>query len=312
MKSLIFENIEHHKSYQAKVFIASLETSVFHWHYDYELLLVLKGSLMVNAGPEQNLLQASDIILFNSKTVHGMQNTGEDNLCLFIQWSPKLFDCVLGDRQMYYFYLNTVNELFKPKVPYAYFVRAAAQIGLSSQKTTALGELRTHALIQNLLADLVEHVQYDIRLQPLVHENDSGSDLMIRISEYIGQHLNCTTLSADVCKMAGMSEKTMYRFLKNSLSLTLKELITYIRIEKAKILLGSGELPVALIIDECGFASEMTFYRTFKKQLGITPNEYRQHGARPASNLVNPAVQGYLSFDKTEAGLLQEQFAYSE
>jgi hypothetical protein len=33
MRSFIFENIEHHKSYQAKIFISSLEASVFHWHY---------------------------------------------------------------------------------------------------------------------------------------------------------------------------------------------------------------------------------------------------------------------------------------
>lgn len=309
MKSLIFENIDYNKSYQAKVFITSLETSVFHWHYDYEIILVLKGSLLVNSGPEQNLLRAGDIILVNNKTIHGMQNTGESNLCLFIQISPKLFDYVLGDRQSYYFYMNSVNGSFVSKVPYAYFVKVAAQIGMSSQHRTPLGELRTHALIRGLLADLVEFAQYDIRQQPLLQMDHSSKNLMIRISEYIEQHLNDSNLSTDVCEMMGMSEKTMYRFLKNSLSLTLKEVITYIRVEKAKMLLNSCEMPVANIIAECGFASEMTFYRTFKKHLGVTPNEYRQNGAEPATKFVNPSVQGYLSFDRGEARFLLQNFA---
>lgn len=67
MSSYIFETIEHEEKYPAKVFVTSIEHSSFHWHYDYELILVLKGSLIVNASPKITVLEAGDIVLLIQK-----------------------------------------------------------------------------------------------------------------------------------------------------------------------------------------------------------------------------------------------------
>ncbi len=53
----IFENTEHSKSYLANIYITNLESSRLHWHYDYELIIVLNGSLLVYAGSEPSILQ---------------------------------------------------------------------------------------------------------------------------------------------------------------------------------------------------------------------------------------------------------------
>ena len=67
MDHYIFELIEHETQYPAKVFIASIDTSSFHWHYDYELMVVLKGSLVMKSVSEPYILNAGDVVLFKDR-----------------------------------------------------------------------------------------------------------------------------------------------------------------------------------------------------------------------------------------------------
>ena len=66
MQYSIFENIEHHKDYPAKIFVVSIDHSDLHWHYDYELVVVLKGSLTLNYGLQRYVIREGDIVLVNS------------------------------------------------------------------------------------------------------------------------------------------------------------------------------------------------------------------------------------------------------
>jgi len=296
--SSIYENIDHQKCYPARIFITQINESVFHWHYDYELLLVLKGSLQTYCGPVPSLLKAGDLNIFNSKTVHGFKRTADDNLCLFVQFSPQLFHGSLDDHQVYRFYLNSTSDKDAPKLPYTHFVALASQIGLASLQVRSSSEMRTHALLLTLAADLLDHTQYDIRRLPLEQEMDFSIDLSVKITEFIDRNLFSRTLSADLCKTLGMSEKTLYRYLKNTLGLTLKELLDTSRIKHSRQLLRGSSKPISVVADECGFISEVSFYRTFKRETGLTPNDYRKGGnTRP----VGDDVQGYLSFDPGEA-----------
>jgi AraC-like DNA-binding protein len=62
---------------------------------------------------------------------------------------------------------------------------------------------------------------------------------------------------------------------------------------------------ISFIANDCGFYSESTFYRAFKKEIGVTPSEYRKSGA---SLNADPNVQGYLRFDFKESINLLEKY----
>jgi YesN/AraC family two-component response regulator len=51
--------------------------------------------------------------------------------------------------------------------------------------------------------------------------------------------------------------------------------ITDYRMQKAKVLLLSSDLPIGTIAERTGFANGNYFFTLFKKHNGITPNEYR-------------------------------------
>lgn len=52
--------------------------------------------------------------------------------------------------------------------------------------------------------------------------------------------------------------------------------ILNLRINKAKKILASQDIPITEVADECGFSDLAYFSRTFKKQTGVTPSQYRR------------------------------------
>ena len=54
-----------------------------------------------------------------------------------------------------------------------------------------------------------------------------------------------------------------------------QEYVTGLRIEKAKMLLDETNEKISRIAESCGFRSASYFIVVFRKQLGISPNEYR-------------------------------------
>ncbi|MDL2233251.1 AraC family transcriptional regulator [Ruminococcaceae bacterium OttesenSCG-928-L11] len=303
-----FENIQHHPVYPGKVFVTQMKSSRYHWHYDYEILLVLKGTLQVHCGPDPTTLGVGSLQLFNSKSIHGFKHAEGDNLCLFIQLAKGLFEDAQNDRRVLHFYLNTASPKYPTTLPSSHFVRSAAHIGLASREDGFAAALRTRALLHTLAADLVSHVPYDTRLYPS-HQQSAEGEMTAAISDYVDCHLHDAGLAGNLCKALGMSEKTIYRYLKTTLGVTLKELIDTARLERSQQLLTDTDKPIGLIAEQCGFLSESTFYRAFKKEMGVTPNEYRSGDTIKA---VDGNIQGYLEFDSTEAKTLLQALATSE
>lgn len=52
--------------------------------------------------------------------------------------------------------------------------------------------------------------------------------------------------------------------------------ILNLRINKAKKILASQDIPITEVADECGFSDLAYFSRTFKKQTNVTPSQYRR------------------------------------
>ena len=89
MSSYIFETVDYDKKYPANVFVTHIGNSQFHWHYEYEICLVLKGSIKIIYDSEPTVYHENEIVLINSRVVHSVQSE-EDNLCVFIQLDPVL------------------------------------------------------------------------------------------------------------------------------------------------------------------------------------------------------------------------------
>jgi AraC-like DNA-binding protein len=304
----MYEIIQHPTNTAAKVIITCMRSSAYHWHYDYELIAVLKGRVEVLYGPEVQQLSAGDVVLINSKGVHGYRGIDLDNICLFIQFSPNLLEPVAAGMK-YHFFLNSSNERYKPKLPYGRYMELATKIGLAHRMEGSDSNLRVNAWMYMLLADLLAGVQYELCSSPSNKINEENAQLVVSIGSYVDEHIVSENLSEEICRHFGLSEKSLYRLLKETAGLTLKAMIDVARIHRACALLQDCTIPASIVAGECGYSGEVTFYRRFKSAMGMTPGEYRKGFE---VNSAGVEIQDYLTFNEKEVNALLRHWAKVE
>lgn len=103
----------------------------------------------------------------------------------------------------------------------------------------------------------------------------SGTDVD-EIVNYIRENFAFTDLSLEF--LAGYfhtASSNISNLIKTNLGIGYHEYLTSLRIEAAKDLLIHSDKSITEIFRECGFNSQQTFYRTFKKSTGLTPLEFK-------------------------------------
>jgi two-component system response regulator YesN len=105
--------------------------------------------------------------------------------------------------------------------------------------------------------------------------NISRSDVVNGMVAYIHQHfderIDLSVLSEKFFKC----KEYISRLFKKELDLNFKELLTNVRLEKAKTLLLNSSDTVQNIAQRVGFKDEFYFSRVFKKHFGLSPRAYR-------------------------------------
>jgi AraC family transcriptional regulator len=92
-----------------------------------------------------------------------------------------------------------------------------------------------------------------------------------RLTTYIEEHLDQNLSLAQLAGVAGVSASHLKTLFKQATGLPVHEYVIQRRVERAKALLLSGELPASQIALEAGFAHQSHMARCMKRVLGVTP-----------------------------------------
>jgi transcriptional regulator GlxA family with amidase domain len=92
------------------------------------------------------------------------------------------------------------------------------------------------------------------------------------ISENLGREITVPVLASQ----AGMSERSLLRRYTRATGMSPTQAVERLRVEAARRLLSETALPVKRVAARCGFGSEETMRRSFLRQLGATPKDYRE------------------------------------
>lgn len=94
---------------------------------------------------------------------------------------------------------------------------------------------------------------------------------------YITDNYQNPLLSLDLIKKEiGLNHFQVQQILQESHNLNYKEYLKQMRMNKAKELLASTNLPVKVIAEQVGYVYANSFSRTFKLANGMTPQEFRK------------------------------------
>lgn len=247
----VYESINYDSNLLVNAFVTPIESSTFHWHNEYELLGVLRGSISVHIQSEECLLTQGDLLLINPNEIHAFQNPQkEENLCMILQIKPELFHADDKDNSEIRFYVSSVTE-DEPVVGYQHFFRRMAKIAYETLNEEKHARFRVRAELCCLIADLFDYAVYDIRYRDSAAED--GRETIIQAISYIEEYMAEDELAELLCHKLGMSRKTLDRSSRAVLGMTIKEVIDDLRLEKAKELLKNTNKNMSYILDACGF-----------------------------------------------------------
>lgn len=105
-----------------------------------------------------------------------------------------------------------------------------------------------------------------------LQHRDRGFD---RLHAWMAAHLASDLSVPALARRAGMSERSLLRHYRTSIGMTPARAVEKMRVEAACQMLATTPDPIKRIVRRCGFGSEETLRRSFYRQVGIAPHDYR-------------------------------------
>lgn len=96
------------------------------------------------------------------------------------------------------------------------------------------------------------------------------------ITEYVDNHCDETLTLEALALLSHGTPYHLHRTFKKIKSMTPLDYIQHVRIEKAKMLLGTLDAPIAEVGESVGLPNTPYFITLFKKKTGQTPDAYRR------------------------------------
>ena len=110
----------------------------------------------------------------------------------------------------------------------------------------------------------------------VVKKEEQSSGVISKAKIYINLHFGRDITLDDVSREVDISPYYFSKLFKEETGENFIEYLTNIRIDKAKELLSETELSMKEICAQIGYSDPNYFSRAFKKNVGVTPTEYKE------------------------------------
>lgn len=104
----------------------------------------------------------------------------------------------------------------------------------------------------------------------------TGDDRFDQLHSWAADNLRKDMSIAALARKVGMSERSFTRHYRKLVGKTPARAIEAIRVEAARDLLSTTNLPIKLIAERCGFGTEDTMRRSFLRAISVPPQDYRR------------------------------------
>lgn len=158
---------------------------------------------------------------------------------------------------------------------------------LISDFLKTLFQKKEFSLIRKLLLLWHENTSHsplepDVKQQPALVNNRrresaglAATNKINKITKYVEENYRRQITVSEVAGMVGLSENAFSRFFKKCTGLCFITYVNEVRIKAASLLLHETEDSVAGIAYTTGFNTPHYFNGVFKRNMGMTPGEYR-------------------------------------
>lgn len=239
----------------------------------------------VTIGSQEYPVFHNDLILVDIFKPHKTEIESEHYSRYCVHIAPSFLNSInLPETDLFAFFDASRN----PPVPLNISKRQSEQTVqlfrlLDVQRSPHGDDLYKQGILCLLLADMFN--LYHDRLSANPPEKKTA--LLPQIVQYIDMHLDSPLLLEELSANLHFSVSYLCHYFKNCTDTTLKRYMMDKKLELSKQLLAV--YPVTEVAEKVGFNSYNSFYRFFKNNSGVSPNDYKNslimpHG-RPSSSV---------------------------
>lgn len=140
------------------------------------------------------------------------------------------------------------------------------------------------SLISGMQEELISEAEQSVSVYSLLctlvpgTRKEAGylrNGVFLQAREYILAHLSESVTVKSMADAANLSESQFSRIFRSKVGFAPHEYVMILRLNKAKELLTSTDLPLCDIAERVGYSSDITFITAFRGKTGMSPTEFR-------------------------------------
>ena len=160
--------------------------------------------------------------------------------------------------------IKVINDFFKER-------------GLSDNKIISEYENGKNNMASDLYSKIMErHSGWALLPSQSSSKRNKKEQIIKEIEQVINENYSKPLTVEIIAKMIHFTPNYIGLIFKNETKISINHFIMDVRLQKSKELLANENIHINDIAMRCGYENTTYFHTLFKKEVGITPNEYRQ------------------------------------
>lgn len=257
----------------------------WHWHEEWEAVLVTQGSCSVAAGKHRAVVSEGDGFFVHSGALHGCWDQ-EHSGCRFhsLVFHPRLvggsMDSIFHQRFIQPLLDHSGPELIllKPDIPW----QKEALEALERAWQQCVQEKPGFPFrVRNHLSEYIYllHTHLSPASATVSSKNQRDAQRIKAMLDCIHRQFDTDLNTAVIAASASISESECLRCFRTTIGTTPIQYLKKYRIQQAARLLIESRERVSEIAVKCGFQDMSYFTKAFREQMGCVPTEYRKNAS---------------------------------
>lgn len=268
--------LSENSSFIADRFITPYFETPWHYHSEYELVLIINGKGKRFVGNHISDYEEGNLTFIGPDLPHlfRKEDANATGGSLVIHFKEEF----LGNDFMSIPEMHKLMLLFKKSTMGLHIYGKTREV-VSQQMNTIVEQQGLNRLIMllQLLNFLADSGEYELLSSPeVIGQNDRDSDRLNKIFDYVMTHFKEEIQMEKVAEIANMSYSGFCRYFKNRTKKNFSHFVNEIRIGYSCKRLMEDDISVGNVCYESGFNNLTNFNEQFKKIVKLTPYQFKQ------------------------------------